>query len=263
MDLHLNGKKALVTGSSRGLGFGVASLLSAEGAVVTINGRNASSLAEAKERIRKETGHEPFAFACDLGDASAAEKLVDDASAAMGGLDILVTNTGGPRPGPFEKMTDEDWLGAFQLLLMSHVRMIRRALPYLRKSESPSVLTVTSSAVKQPIQDLVLSNSLRAATAGLTKTLALELGVENIRFNSILPGSTDTERIQTLIKARMDAYHTTFEEEMAKQAAEVPFKRIATVQEFASVAVFLVSPVASYLNGVMLAVDGGSVKGLL
>jgi 3-oxoacyl-[acyl-carrier protein] reductase len=163
----------------------------------------------------------------------------------LGGLDILVTNTGGPRPGKFESMTDSDWSNSFELLLMSHVRLIRAALPYLRESSAPSVLTITSTAVKQPMPNLILSNSLRAATVGLTKTLSQELGSEGIRFNSILPGYTDTERIQALVKASSSANATTEEEELAKLAAEVPFKRIASVEGFAVAAVFLVSPVES------------------
>lgn len=263
MDLKLKGKKTLVSGSSRGLGFAVASLLAAEGAEVSINGRNQPGLEIARDKIYASTGQTVHIFACDLTSAEAPLKLIDDAASAMNGLDILVTNTGGPRPGAFEQMTDADWLNSFNLLLMSHVRMIRQALPWLRKSSSPAVLTITSSAVKQPIASLVLSNSLRAATVGLTKTLALELGAEGIRFNSILPGYTNTERVQTLMKARASENGTTVADEIAKQAAASPFNRIATADEFAYAAVFLLSPLASYITGTMLSVDGGTVKGLL
>ena len=263
MDLQLNGKKALVTGSSRGLGFAVATLLAAEGADVSINGRTQAGIDEALNKIKKVTGAAAHGFIADLASPEEPARVVDAASAAMGGLDILITNTGGPKPGKFETMTDADWLTAFNLLLMSHVRMIRQALPYLRKSSSPAVLTITSSAVKQPIPNLVLSNSLRAATVGLTKTLALELGCEGIRFNSILPGWTDTERVQTLMKDRSVQNKSTMEQELAKQAADSPFNRIATPAEFAYAAVFLVSPRASYVTGTMLPVDGGTIKGLL
>lgn len=262
MDLGLKGKKALVTGASKGLGFGVASLLAAEGVQVIINSRSEVNLNAAMEKILSATGQKVDVIAGDLQDAEAASQLVGAAVDKLGGLDILITNTGGPRPGKFETMTDEDWLNAFNLLLMSHVRLIRSALPHLRESQTPSVLTITSFAVKQPLPNLVLSNSLRAATAGLTKTLSQELGAEGIRFNSILPGYTDTERIQTLVKASAAANATSEEEELAKLAAEVPFRRIASVEEFANAAVFLVSPAASYLNGIMLSVDGGAIKGL-
>jgi 3-oxoacyl-[acyl-carrier protein] reductase len=146
---------------------------------------------------------------------------------------------------------------------MSHVRLIRAALPALEQSTCASVLTITSSSVKQPIPNLILSNSIRAATVGLTKSLALELGDKHIRFNSILPGWTKTERIEQLFSARAVQNNTTPELEQQKQASESPLKRLAEPSEFAAAAAFLVSPVASYITGVMLSVDGGSVKGLL
>jgi len=263
MDLKLKGKKALVTGASRGLGLAVASMLAGEGADVSINSRSESAMAECKNRILKETGTAIHTFACDLTSSDGPAKLVDDAFSAMGGLDILVTNTGGPKPGRFETLQDADWLYAFNLLLMSHVRLIRQSLPYLRKSSSPAVLTITSYAVKQPIPNLVLSNSLRAATVGLTKTLALELGSEGIRFNSIMPGWTDTERVQTLLRDRASQNKTTIDQELTKQAADIALNRIATPEEFAYAAVFLVSPRASYITGSMFPVDGGAIKGLL
>ena len=150
---------------------------------------------------------------------------------------------------------------AIDLSFMSHVRLIKAALPYLRQSPAASVLTVTSYSVKQPIPNLVLSNSIRAATIGLTKSLALELGKDGIRFNSILPAWTETERVTDLMTARARTNGSTIDEEIAKQARESPFGRMATPEEFASVAAFLVSPVASYLTGVMLPVDGGMLKG--
>ncbi len=144
---------------------------------------------------------------------------------------------------------------------MSHVRLIRAALPHLRKSSAASVLTITSYTVKQPAPNLVLSNSVRAATVGLTKSLAMELGKENIRFNSILPGWTATERVQELMAFRAKSNNTTAEEEVAKQTAEISLGRMARPEEFANAAVFLVSPAASYIHGVALAVDGGIIKG--
>jgi 3-oxoacyl-[acyl-carrier protein] reductase len=146
---------------------------------------------------------------------------------------------------------------------MSHVRLIRAALPHLRRSQAPSVLTVTSYSVKQPIPNLVLSNSLRSATVGLTKTLALELGAEGIRFNSILPAWTSTERVYELLEYRAQVNGTSLEEEILKQAKESPFGRMGTPQEFANAAVFLVSPAASYITGMMLTIDGGMYKGTL
>jgi len=188
--------------------------------------------------------------------------LIKSAVESMGGLDILITNAGGPPAGSFEIFDEETWQKAVDTSFMSHVRLIRAALPHLRQSEMPSVLTVTSFTVKQPLQNLVLSNSVRLATIGLTKSLVTELGKDKIRFNSILPGWTLTERVENLMKFRAENNKTTVEEEVAKQNAEIPLGRMAQPEEFARVAVFLVSPAASYVNGVMVNVDGGIVKGL-
>jgi 3-oxoacyl-[acyl-carrier protein] reductase len=181
----------------------------------------------------------------------------------MGGLDILVTNAGGPPAGAIEDFNEDDWAAAIDLSFLSHVRLIRAALPHLRESESASVLTITSYSVKQPIPNLLLSNSIRAATIGLTKTLALELGGEGIRFNSILPAWTETERVYELMSHRAESSGLTVEEEIKKQAKISPMGRMGTPEEFANAAVFLVSPAASYITGVMLTVDGGMYKGTM
>jgi len=263
MDLQLKGKIALVTGSSRGLGYATALQLAREGARVTINGRSADSLQAAAQQIRDETRAEVLAIPGDVTDPAFPEELIRQTTAAWRGFDILITNAGGPRPGPFEKFTDQDWVQAVDLSFMSHVRLIRAALPILRQSPAASVLTVTSYSVKQPIPNLVLSNSIRAATVGLTKTLAIELGQDGIRFNSILPGWTNTERVQQLMKARAETNASTIEEEIRKQALDSPLGRMASPEEFANAAVFLVSPAAAYITGVMLTVDGGMYKGTL
>ncbi len=263
MDLHLKDKIALVTGASRGLGAAVAETLSAEGARVMLNSRNADKLQAAAARIQSQTGNSVASFAGDITQADSPQKLVEATIGQFGGLDILITNAGGPPPGRFESFDDEAWYKAIESSLLSHVRLIRAALPYLKNSATASVLTITSYSVKQPIPNLVLSNSVRAATVGLTKSLALELGEAGIRFNSILPGWTTTERVEELMKSRSLLNSTSIEEEMHKQAAESPLKRLATPQEFANAAVFLVSPAASYITGTMLSVDGGMVKGLL
>ena len=263
MDLGLKGKRALVTGASRGLGYAVANTLSAEGCRVAINSRDAEKLNSAAQKIEGESGVPVTALVGDVGDAASIEKMVKDAAESLGGLDLLVTNAGGPPAGGFESFSEGDWAKAIDLSLMSHVRLIKAALPYLRKSDSASVLTITSYSVKQPIPNLVLSNSIRAATVGLTKTLALELGDEGIRFNSILPGWTKTERVAELMGARAQAQNTSVDEEIAKQMIQSPLGRMADPQEFANPAVFLLSPAASYITGVMLTVDGGMYKGTL
>ncbi|MEA3351245.1 MAG: SDR family oxidoreductase, partial [Chloroflexota bacterium] len=172
-----------------------------------------------------------------------------------------VTNAGGPPAGAFESFDDATWQRSVELSFLSHMRLIRAALPHLRKSNAASVLTLTSYSVKQPIPNLVLSNSIRSATVGLTKTLALELGPEGIRFNSILPGWTKTERVYELMSYRAEANNTTVEDEIKKQATNSPLGRMASPEEFANAAVFLLSPAAGYITGTMLAVDGGMYKG--
>ena len=180
MDLQLRDKRALVTGSSRGLGYAAALLLAKEGCRVAINSRDEAKASTAAQGIAAETGAQVIALAGDVTDPDVPERLVGESAHAFGGLDILITNTGGPPSGPFESFNEAAWQKAVDLSLMSHVRLIRAALPYLRKSKAASVLTVTSYSVKQPIPNLVLSNSIRAATVGLTKSLALELGVAGI-----------------------------------------------------------------------------------
>ena len=263
MDLRLRGKRALVTGSSRGLGFATARGLALEGCRVVLNSRNHERLANAAMKISEETGVDVYPLAGDVSDPDVPAHLVSQAVDAMGGLDLLVTNAGGPPPGKFENIDDATWQKAVDLSLMSHVRLIRAALPALRQSDSASVLSVTSYTVKQPLMNLILSNSVRAATVGLVKTLALELGSDGIRFNSILPAWTETERIYEILESRAKTNNTSVEHEIAVQAKDTPLGRMGTLEEFANAAVFLLSPAASYITGVMLTVDGGLYKGTL
>jgi 3-oxoacyl-[acyl-carrier protein] reductase len=264
MDLGLKSKRALVTGSSRGLGYATAFGLAEEGACVAINSRDDKAIQSAAHSMKQATGREDiFAFSGDVADPSYPAQLIEQAVQALGGLDILITNSGGPPAGKFEEFDDLAWQNAIELNLLSHVRLIRVALPYLRQSDNASVLTITSYSIKQPIPNLVLSNSVRAATVGLTKTLALELGSDGIRFNSILPAWTETERVASLMEHRAGLNNTTAEEEFRKQAKDSPLGRMGKPEEFANAAVFLVSPAASYITGVMLSVDGGMYKGTL
>lgn len=260
MDLGLKGKSALVTGSTRGLGYATARLLAAEGACVAINGRDPAGSQAAAEKLQAETGGQVIGLNGDISQPEVPARLVEQAVQVFGGLDILITNSGGPPAGKFENLDDAAWESAANLVLFSHVRLIRAALPALRRSAAPSVLTVTSVSIKQPISNLVLSNSLRAATAALTKSLSLELGHEGIRFNSILPSWTKTQRLQELMGVRAKTNGTTEEAETAKLAGETALGRVGQPEEFARAAVFLVSPAASYITGVMLPVDGGAYK---
>lgn len=263
MDLHLKNKTALITGASRGLGFAIAQLLAQEGSTVALNSRSVEHLQQAAQRIQSQSGQSPLILPGDITDPATPLNLMEQITKAWGGLDLLVCNAGGPPSGSFENFDDAAWQKAIELSFLSQVRLIRAALPWLRKSGSASVLTITSYSVKQPIPNLVLSNSIRAATVGLTKSLALELGSAGIRFNSILPAWTDTERVQELMSYRAQKNGTTIQQEISKQAQDSPFARMGTPEEVANAAVFLLSPAASYITGVMLTVDGGMYKGTL
>jgi 3-oxoacyl-[acyl-carrier protein] reductase len=263
MDLQLKGKRAFVAGSSRGLGYAIAHVLASEGCRVAINSRKAENLVEIAQELHAETHAEVVPLAGDVGQPDVPALLAQQVAQAFGGLDLLVTNAGGPPSGKFDGFDDLAWQQAVELSLFSHVRLIRSFLPQLRQSQAASVVTMTSYSIKQPIPNLVLSNSVRAATVGLTKSLALELGADGIRFNSILPGWTLTERVTDIMSYRAKNNGTTIEEEIRKQASETAFGRMAQPVEVANAAVFLLSPAASYITGVMLTVDGGICKGTL
>lgn len=262
MNLDLNGKRALVAGGSAGLGYAAAHLLAAEGCAIAVNGRDYGRLAESANRIASETGASVLPLPADLTQPDAATAVVAQAVDALGGLDLLLTNTAGPPSGAFETFDDTAWQTAIDMCLMAHVRLIRAALPHLRKSDCPSILTVTSFTVRQPLDHLVLSNSIRLATIGLTKTLSQELGPQGIRVNSILPGWTETERVTDLLEQRSARAGDTPADEARRIAAGIPMGRMGTPEEFAAAAVFLLSPAASYITGVMLPVDGGIIKGV-
>ncbi|MBI3160729.1 MAG: SDR family oxidoreductase [Chloroflexi bacterium] len=262
MDLQLTGKRALVAGASAGLGYAAARLLAEEGCTVAVNSRDAGRIGEAAQRIAQETEATAHALPADLTQPDAAAAVVAQAVDMMGGLDLLLTNTAGPPSGPFETFDDAAWQKAIDMCLMAHVRLIRAALPHLRQSDCPSILTVTSFTVRQPLDHLVLSNSVRLATIGLTKTLSQELGPKGIRVNSILPGWTETERVTDLLEQRSARAGDTPEDEAKRIAAGIPLGRMAAPEEFARAAVFLLSPAASYITGVMLPVDGGIIKGV-
>lgn len=260
MDLGLKNKAAVVAASSKGLGFAIVKNLLTEGAGVVMNGRSASQLDQAAQEL--EAAADLRTWAGNVTIQSDCEELIDFSVREFGKLDILVTNCGGPDSGGFEDVTEEQWRQAIDRSLMSHIYLIKAALPYLKNSPVPSILTITSFTVKSPLPNLILSNAIRAATIGLTKSLANEYGPMGIRVNSILPGWTSTERVDQLMAARSQSNSSSSEEEKSRVASSIPLKRMGRPDEFGKAATFLISPAASYITGVMLSVDGGITRGL-
>lgn len=256
MDLGLTDKKALVIGATAGLGLATAQVLVAEGARVVICGRQEARLLAALATLPGARG-----LCADVTVAADTDRLLEFTLQTLAGLDILIVNAGGPPAGNFDSLDQSTWEQAVQLTLLSAVALIRAALPALRRSSAPSILTITSVSVKQPIEGLLLSNAIRPAVAGLTKSLALELGAEGIRVNSILPGWTRTERVDYLLQQRAQANNSDYETELGRITAAIPLRRMAEPAEFGRIAAFLSSPAASYLTGVMLQVDGGAYRG--
>ncbi len=260
MDLGLQGARVLVTAASGGLGAATARQFSLEGAQVVINSRSLDKLQQTAREINEETGNPVFTHAGDVSEPQSAEKLIKNAVSMLGGLDVLITNAGGPPAGTFETFNYDDWRKATDLTLLSAVNLIKYALPHLKQSQRASVLAIVSIAAKQPVENLTLSNTIRPAVVGLTKTLSLELGEQGIRFNSILPGVTETARVDKLMQARAEANDTDPDTERMKAAQSIPIKRLGQAEEFANVAVFMSSPAAGFVNGVAMLVDGGATQ---
>jgi 3-oxoacyl-[acyl-carrier protein] reductase len=260
MDLGLENLVALVTASSKGLGRATALQLAREGSKVVICARGEEALSATRDEIAA-FGGEVLAVVADVAAPETPQLLVDAALDRFGQLDILVANAGGPPPGGFLAFEEKDWDAAIQLTLMSFVRLCYAAIPALKQSGQGSILACTSITVKQPIPNLVLSNSLRLAVTGLVKTLADELGPDGVRVNAICPGSTRTDRIEQLLADRAARAGTTIDEQAAQMAAEIPLGRVGRPEEFGRVAAFLSSPAASFVNGVSLLVDGGAYRG--
>jgi 3-oxoacyl-[acyl-carrier protein] reductase len=264
MDLGLTGKVAIVAASSKGLGRAVATTFAREGALVTVNGRDAAALAETARAIRAETGGDVLELPGDMTNPADVRRLVDETVRQRGGLDAIVCNAGGPPGGGFTAFPDDEpWLRAIDLNLMSTLRLSRAAIPHLEARGGGSITNIVSISVKQPIGHLILSNTARAAVIGLAKTMATEFADRNIRVNNICPGSTLTDRITSLAAKRAEESGRTREEILAEDAKAIPMGRLGEPQEFANVVVFFASPAASYLTGVTVQVDGGAYRGLM
>lgn len=263
MDLGLHDKIALVTAASKGLGKAVALRLAQEGAHVAICARNEEKLYKTAAEIKTATGVEVLPVPADVSDPAAADALVKATVERLGRIDVLITNAGGPPPGQFLDLTPADWETATRVTLMSAVRLCYAVVPLMKEQGEGSILAMTSVSVKQPLPNLILSNSLRLGVIGLVKTLADELAPSGIRVNGICPGWTRTARVDQLLRDRAGRNSTTPEEEAAKTEAAIPLGRMGTPEEFAAAAAFLVSPAASYVTGVSLLVDGGMYRGVM
>lgn len=262
MELGLRGKVALVAAASRGLGRAVAEELAAEGASLVLCARGCETLFQTGDEIRQKSDVEVLGVAADLSRTEDVERLFREATARFGGIDILVTNAGGPPAATFENLPRESWQEATALLLTSVLDLTRLALPGMKAKRWGRILNITSIAAKQPVGNLILSNSLRAAVTGFAKTLADEVAPFGITVNNILPGYTRTERVEQLARTIAEKEGISAAEAQARWEAEIPMKRLGEPREFAALAAFLVSERASYITGSSIAVDGGWIRSL-
>ena len=263
MDLGIKGKTALVVAASKGMGRASALGLAAEGARVVMCARGEAALKDAAAEVKQKTGAEVLALAADASRAADISKVVAEANRAFGGVDILVANVGGPPPGPFEAMTDEQWKAAFEQVHLSTVRFIREVLPHMKQARWGRILAIQSSSVKQPVDGLVLSNGIRPGIAGLFKTLAGDLAPHGITVNLVLPGRIMTDRFREHQTDRATRSGVTLEKQMELSSADIPMGRIGTPDEFAAMVVFLASARASYVTGTAVQVDGGLIRSVV
>jgi 3-oxoacyl-[acyl-carrier protein] reductase len=260
MELGLKGKVALVSAGSKGLGFGVARALAADGARVSICSRGSANVDAAVQKLIAETGAEVIGTACDVTQAEAIQGWVDQTATRWGAIDALLVNAGGPPGGLALDMTDAQWQAAFELTLLSSVRMIRATVPHM--TNGGSILTITSSSIREPIERLGLSTVMRSGVAGLVKTLADELAGKSIRVNNLIPGRIDTERVAQLDQAAATRSGKSVEEVRAQSIAKIPLGRLGTIDDFGAAGAFLLSPAAAYITGATLRVDGGMMRSI-
>jgi 3-oxoacyl-[acyl-carrier protein] reductase len=262
MDLGLKDRVALVAASSQGLGKAVALGLGREGAKLVLCARTDAVLQKTAEEIRTETGVEVLAKAVDVTVRDQVSGLVRDAVARFGRVDICVANAGGPPSKTFAETTDDDWRAAAELNLMSTVALAREVLPGMQQRRWGRFIAITSVTVKQPVEGLILSNSLRSAVSGLVKTLANEYGPHNVLVNNVCPGYTATARLESLSAKLAAAESAPVDKIKERWANQAPLRRLGRPEEFANLVVFLTSERASYITGASIAVDGGLVKGI-
>lgn len=263
MELGLKGKVALVAGASKGLGYAVARALAGEGASVSISSRDEAAIKGAASRIEQETGARVAAMAVDVRDKGAIERWFAHATETFGGIDALMTNSGGPPAGPAVGFDDQAWQDAAELLLFSTIRMIRLAVPLMESRGGGAILVSTSSSVKEPIPNLGLSTVLRASVSALAKTLALELAAKKIRVNQIIPGRIDTDRVRQLDEINAKKAGISAGDAKTRALGAIPMGRYGNADEFGRVGAFLLSDAASYMTGATVQVDGGQIRSVL
>jgi 3-oxoacyl-[acyl-carrier protein] reductase len=262
MDLGLGGKVALVGGASRGLGYACALELAREGARVSLCSRSEPQARQAAERIAKETGAQTAGFGLDLAAPDAGRRWVEASLARFGSIEILVHNTGGPPPGAFDELEDRHWQEAFDLLVLSAVRLYRAVIPAMQKGGWGRVVAIESIAVKEPIDGLLLSNALRPAVIALNKSLTRSLAAQGILFNAVAPGIHDTERWRSLAEDRARRAGRPVEEMLEEARVGFPRRRAGSPEELAAVVAFLCSERASNVGGTTLVADGGASRSL-
>ena len=262
MDLELTGRVALVTAASKGLGRASATRLAAEGASVMISSRGEEQLARTAAEIAEATGARVEHCAADVSDAADVTRLLQETEQRLGGVDVLVNNAGGPPPGGFDALDDDAWEQAHQLNLMSGVRLVRGVLPHMRRQGWGRIVTIASSSIKQPIENLLLSNTYRVAVLGLAKSLAVEFAPDGVLVNTVGPGRIATDRVAGLDAGRAEKAGLSVEEVRAQAEKTIPLGRYGTAEEFGKVVAFLASGANTYTTGQHFLVDGGMVRAI-
>lgn len=263
VDLGLKEKVVVVTASSKGLGKASALEFAKEGAVVIISSRRQESVDATAAELRSESGNDQVhAFACDMSKAEDIKAMFHKVSEQFGRIDVLVNNTGGPKAGGFDKMSDDDWYAAFDQNLLSYIRTCREVLPYMKEQQFGRIVNISSSSTKEVIDGLILSNTMRAGMVGFAKTLAREVAGDNIMVNTVGPGKISTDRIAELNQAAAERQGITPDEVLKNTEAQIPRGRLGEPAEFARTVVFLASSANSYVTGQSIVVDGGFLKAL-
>jgi 3-oxoacyl-[acyl-carrier protein] reductase len=262
MDLGLGGRVALVAAASRGLGRAIAEELAAEGAAVVMCARDPDALERARADIARRTGADVHAVVADVSTQAGTDTLAAEALTRFGRVDVLVTNAGGPPSGPFEAHGWDAWERAVQLTLRSAVELTRLVLPGMKERRWGRVINVTSITVKQPVDGLMLSNSIRAAVTGFARTLATEVAPFGVTVNNILPGYTRTERVEQLNRATAEREGIAVDAVQQRIESQIPMRRLGEPREFAALAAFLASERASFITAQSIAVDGGWIRAL-